>query len=322
MTPAGPQTFADQPNGRHAAVGLGLAALGRPGYINLGHNADLQSGRTVEDLRRRTHEVLDLAWESGIRYFDAARSYGLAEEFLGDWLSQYPDRRSQLTLGSKWGYTYVAGWRHDAETHEVKDHSLATFERQWPETVRALGGEPDLYLVHSLTSDSPALGDRELLRGLSALAERGVRVGLSTSGPRQGETLRAALEVGEPFSAVQATWNVLEPSAGPALAQAHDAGWFVVLKEVVANGRLTARAGATRFNELAAEHGVAPDALAVGAAAAQPWADVVLSGATTGEQLASNLSCLEVEPVLRPLLDGFAQEPAQYWSERAAMPWN
>lgn len=297
-------------------IGLGLAALGRPGYINLGHDQDLPPGREIEDLRRRTHELLDLAWQAGVRYLDAARSYGLAEEFLGEWLTRYPDRRRELTIGSKWGYTYVADWRHDAETHEVKDHSLATFERQWPETLEALGGPPDLYLVHSLTSDSPALGDRKLLERLGELADEGVRVGLSTSGPRQAETLRLALASSGPFSAVQSTWNVLEPSAGPALEEAHDAGWFVVVKEAVANGRLTSKAGETPFNEFAAQHGVAPDALAIGAAAAQPWADVVLSGASTAEQLGSNLAHQNVAP-----LHEFVQEPAEYWSERSALPW-
>jgi aryl-alcohol dehydrogenase-like predicted oxidoreductase len=295
-------------------IGLGLAALGRPGYINLGHDQDLPRGREVEDLRLRTHELLEQAWKAGVRYFDAARSYGLAETFLGEWLT--PERRSQLTIGSKWGYTYVADWRHDADTHEVKDHSLATFERQWPETLQALGGPPDFYLVHSLTSDSPALDDAKLLDRLRELADSGVRVGLSTSGPRQAETLRKALSLETPFTAVQATWNVIEPSAGPALAEAHDAGWFVVVKEAVANGRLTAKAGETPFNAFAAHHGVTPDSIAIGAAVAQPWADIVLSGATTAEQLESNLA-----PVVQGPLNEFVQEPYEYWSERSALPW-
>src|SRR3954469_8107258 len=278
-----------------ASIGLGLAALGRPGYINLGHDEDLPPGRAVDALRTRTHELLEQAWQAGVRYFDAARSYGLAEQFLGEWLTR--ERRPELTIGSKWGYTYVADWRLDVATHEVKDHSVGTFERQWPETLEALGGPPDFYLVHSLTSDSPVLGDTALLDRLGRLADQGVRVGFSTSGPRQGETLRAALDLGGPFSAVECTWNVLEPSAMLALEQAHAAGWFVTLKEVVANGRLTARAGDTAFNRLAAERGGRPDAPAIGAAAAQPWADVVLSGATTAEQLASNLAYVDPDPV-------------------------
>ena len=297
-----------------ASIGLGLAALGRPGYINLGHDEDLAPGRAVEDLRVRTHELLEQAWQAGVRYFDAARSYGLAEEFLGEWLT--PERRTHLTIGSKWGYTYVGDWRPDADTHEVKSHDLATFERQWPETLQALGGPPDIYLVHSLTTDSPALDDKRLLDRLRELTDSGVRVGLSTSGPRQAETLRKAVDLGTPFSAVQATWNVLEPSAGPALAEAHDAGWFVVVKEAVANGRLTSRAGETPFNEFAHQRGIAPDALAIGAAMAQPWADIVLSGATTASQLASNLAYRVDGP-----LTEFTQQPEEYWTERSALPW-
>ncbi|MGW1343732.1 aldo/keto reductase [Kribbella sp. NPDC002412] len=297
-----------------ASIGLGLAALGRPGYINLGHDEDLPPGRAVEDLRERTHQLLEQAWDAGVRYFDAARSYGLAEVFLGEWLT--PERRDQLTIGSKWGYTYVADWRHDVDTHEVKDHSLGTFERQWPETLQALGGAPDFYLIHSLTPDSPALGDAKLLDRLRALADDGVRVGLSTSGPHQADALRAALALGGPFTAVQATWNVLETSVGPALQEAHDAGWFVVVKEAVANGRLTAKAGETPFNAFARQHGVAPDSLAIGAAVGQPWVDVVLSGASTADQLESNLDYRTAGP-----LDEFAQQPDEYWTERSALPW-
>ena len=69
-----------------ARLGLGLAALGRPGYLNLGHGAQLGGDRSVAALRARTHEVLDAAYAAGIRDFDAARSYGRAEEFLGEWL--------------------------------------------------------------------------------------------------------------------------------------------------------------------------------------------------------------------------------------------
>jgi aryl-alcohol dehydrogenase-like predicted oxidoreductase len=300
-------------------IGLGLAAIGRPGYINLGHDQDLAPGRSIDDLRLRTHELLDTAWQADVRYFDAARSYGLAEQFLGEWLAKHPERRPELTIGSKWGYTYVADWRHDAATHEVKDHSLTTFERQWPETLSALGGPPDLYLIHSLTLDSPALSDQALLDRLGSLADQGVRVGLSTSGPRQAETLQEAIALGGPFSVVQSTWNVLEPSVGPVLAQAHEAGWMVVIKEAVANGRLTSRAGETPFNDYAAARGASPDALAIGAAAAQPWADVVLSGATTVEQLESNLAYVEAAD-LGPLAE-FVQQPDEFWTERSALPW-
>src|SRR5919202_890972 len=141
-----------------ARIGLGLAAVGRPGYINLGREGDLPAERTVDALRERTHELLDAAYAQGVRYVDVARSYGRSEEFLADWLNARPD----IVVGSKWGYTYTADWSTDAEQHEVKDHSLATYERQRAETDALLGDRLDLYQIHSVTPDSPALTDKEL----------------------------------------------------------------------------------------------------------------------------------------------------------------
>src|SRR3954469_17412249 len=54
-----------------ARLGLGLAALGRPGYLNVGHGAELGDDRSVDALRARSHEVLDFAYAQGIRDFDA-----------------------------------------------------------------------------------------------------------------------------------------------------------------------------------------------------------------------------------------------------------
>lgn len=175
-------------------LGLGLAAVGRPGYITLGRDRDLPADRSVDALRARTHELLDAAYAQGVRYLDAARSYGRSEEFLADWLAARPDV-TDVVIGSKWGYTYTAGWSADAETHEVKDHTLATYERQRAETDALLGDRLDLYQIHSVTPDSPALTDKELHARLAEAAAAGLTVGFSTSGPAQADAIRAALEV-------------------------------------------------------------------------------------------------------------------------------
>src|SRR5512132_737014 len=120
-------------------LGLGLAALGRPGYINLGHGDDLGARKDVAALEREAHAVLDAAYDGGIRYFDAARSYGKAEAFLASWLERRALPPGAVTVGSKWGYTYTAGWRVDAEHHEVKDLSVTTLKRQLAESRALLG---------------------------------------------------------------------------------------------------------------------------------------------------------------------------------------
>ncbi|HEX7149679.1 MAG TPA: aldo/keto reductase, partial [Actinomycetota bacterium] len=171
-------------------VGLGLAALGRPAYIDLGRDADLGADRGVEALERRCHEVLDAAFDHGVRYLDAARSYGRAEAFLASWLDARGLDPDEVTVGSKWGYTYVGDWRMDAETHEVKDHSLAALTRQAAETRALLGDHLDLYQVHSATLDSHVLEDRAVLAELGRLRDQGVVIGLSASGPGQADTIR------------------------------------------------------------------------------------------------------------------------------------
>ncbi len=315
-------------------LGLGLAALGRPGYMTLGHAVDLERDYAVASMHERAAALLDAAWAAGIRYVDAARSYGRAEEFLAAWLAARGHAPAALTIGSKWGYTYTAEWRVSAARHEVKDHTLATLERQLAESRACLGAHLGLYQIHSATLESGVLDDAAVLARLAALRAEGVAIGLSLTGPRQAETLQRAMDVRldgvRLFDAVQATWNLLEPSAGAALATARTAGLGVIVKEALANGRLTARnadpafaATRARLASIAARLACSLDALALAAALAQPWADVVLSGAAALPVLASNLTALQVpwSPQLAAEVAPLAEPAQRYWATRSAMPW-
>ncbi len=278
-------------------------------------------------MRDRAHQMLDLATDLGVRYIDVARSYGLAELFLAEWLERHPS--SEMTVGSKWGYRYVGDWQMDASVHEVKDHSLSALQTQWAESRRLLGGQLRLYQIHSATPDTGVLEDGEVLAELIRIgAEEGVVMGLTTSGSRQAEIVERALaaEVDgvNPFRQVQATWNVLEPSAGGALQAAHQAGWGVMIKEALANGLLVGEKAPPELAALASDHGVGTDAVAIAAALAQPWVGTVLSGAVTSSQLRSNvgavgvrLSRAEVES-LQPL----ATQPEVYWTARSMLDWS
>ncbi|HEY4829205.1 MAG TPA: aldo/keto reductase [Solirubrobacteraceae bacterium] len=303
---------------RVTRIGLGLAALGRPGYINVGHAADLAGHTDVASMEHAAHAVLDAAYAGGVRYFDAARSYGKAEAFLGSWLDQRRLTREDVTVGSKWGYTYTANWRTDAEVNEVKDLSVETLRRQLSETRELLGAHLCLYQIHSATIESGVLDDAAVREELAALRATGVFIGLTTTGPHQGRTIERALEVGG-FDSVQSTWNLLERSAGPALAAAHEAGLGVIIKEALANGRLTDRGDVPALRTAAREAGTTPDALALATVLAQPWVDVVLSGASTVEQLQTNLTALDVRP---ETLDELVEDPETYWHERSELPWN
>ncbi|HWC38513.1 MAG TPA: aldo/keto reductase [Acidimicrobiales bacterium] len=304
-------------------IGLGLAALGRPGYINVGHGSDLGGHTDEASMEHGAHRVLDAAYAGGVRYFDAARSYGRAEAFLASWLEQRQLGPSDVTVGSKWGYTYTAGWRVDASVHEVKELSAGTLRRQLAETRDLLGPRLRLYQIHSATLDSGVLDDPAVLEELARQRASGLAIGLTVTGRGQAETITRALEVGG-FDTVQATWNLLERAAEPALAAAHAAGVGVIVKEALANGRLAGRSGVGELEEAARSLGCTPDALALAAALAQPWADVVLSGATTAGQLKSNLDALGIElaPATVHRLDGLREDPVAYWQTRTALPWN
>ncbi len=155
-----------------------------------------------------------------------------------------------VIAGSKWGYRYTGDWRLDPPVQEVKEHSLAMFMTQLAQTRALLGDGLTLYQVHSLTLDSGLFTDAALLAALSRLRAEGVIIGLPATGPHQADTIRRALSLTvdgqQLFTATEVTWNLLEPSAGPAAAEAAAAGWAVLVKEAVANVRLTPAGRAAR----------------------------------------------------------------------------
>jgi aryl-alcohol dehydrogenase-like predicted oxidoreductase len=324
-----------------AHLGLGLAALGRPGYVTLNHATDLGGQYDPPHMESHAHAVLDAAFDSGIRYIDAARSYGRAEDFLASWLAKRAIEPGEITVASKWGYTYTAGWSTSATQHEVKDHSLAAFGRQLSESVERLGRYLSLYQIHSVTAESKTLDDKALIDAIARLRDKGIRAGFSVSGAGQAIAIRRSLEVrrdGERvFDSVQATWNLLERGAESALQDAHDAGMKVVVKEVLANGRLTGDAGSgkretndelfpslARIREIVESRGTTVEMLALAAALGRPWADTVLSGAATVPQIQSSVAALDLvyDDALDEQLRSSAVRSAEYWRGRSTFSWN
>lgn len=320
-----------------ARLGLGLAALGRPGYVTLNHASDLGGRYDPTVMEARAHAVLDAAFDAGIRYVDVARSYGRAEDFVASWLSKRKIEPGEISVASKWGYTYTAGWSTSATQHEVKDHSVAAFERQLAESSERLGRYLSLYQIHSVTADGKTLEDNALIDAIARLRERGIRAGLSTSGAGQDVAIRRALAVrrdGERvFDSVQATWNLFERGAESALQEAHAAGMKVVVKESLANGRLTQGNRnddemfyplVAEIRELAESRGLTVETVALAAALARPWADVVLTGAATIGQIKSSVDALELayDAELEEQLRSVSISSAEYWQARSSFRWN
>ena len=253
--------------------------------------------------------------------------YGLAEAFLASWLHARRLSPDALTIGSKWGYAYVGAWQLEAPVQEIKDLSLATLRRQIDESRTLLGDGLRLYQIHSATLDSGVLDDASILDELGRLRAEGLAIGLTVTGAEQGRVIHRALEVNAKranlFQVVQATWNLLEPSAGPALMEAKAYGLGVIVKEAVANGRLTNRNSSERpslLKRYADAHHTSSDVVAIAAALANPWVDVVLSGAVAVDQLTSNLRALDFAKTAYDW-PSIAEAPEAYWRRRRALAW-
>ena len=319
-------------------IGLGLAALGRPGHINLGHAVDLEHNYSISAMRQRAFDVLDAAWNSGIRYFDVARSYGRAEEFLGSWIGARKIPSSEIQVGSKWGYTYTAAWKvqtPEGIAHEVKRHELSILKSQFTASFNQLSSHLDLYQIHSATLESKVLENKEVLASLLNLRQTGMNIGITVSGENQAATIRKATSIefdGLPlFRSIQATWNLLETSAAGALAEAASNGILITVKESLANGRLTDKNDDPIFARqmallqmVAAEVDSTVDALAIAVAIQQPWSNLVLSGAATVEHLKSNMRAesLNITPAIEERLADLVEPSTQYWNKRSALAWN
>jgi aryl-alcohol dehydrogenase-like predicted oxidoreductase len=183
--------------------------------------------------------------------------------------------------------------------------------------------------------ESGVLENNQVLDYLWKLKENGLIVGLSLSGSRQADTLERSLEIkssGEQlFQSVQVTWNILERSTTEAIENAVKAGYGIIVKEALANGRLTDRNTAPEFQdklkvitEIADEHQVGIDAIAIAYILHQPWISIVLSGAAQKSHLDSNLKALGIElhPGEIEKLNQLAESPEEYWQTRSELEWN
>ena len=310
-------------------IGLGLAALGRPGYINIGHDNDLGSDKSKASMRDYCHQVLDFAYSNGIRYFDTARVYGDAEEFLSSWIR----KQSQFNgfVGSKWGYEYLANWEVNADKHERKDHSAAFLKQQWVETRMNLGKNVDLYHIHSVTPDSSVLDDPAVIKELESIKKNGLEIGISTSGPEQKTIIEKFLKINEKlklFSFLQSTVNIFEQSCIPILKEAHNQKINIIAKEVFSNGLLTNankdyhQEQLQNLQNIAKEIDLTLEQISYLWVYQLPFIKIILTGASTVSQLQENLNCLKKLNTTIPNLDNLYLSVEDYWSTRKSLSWN
>jgi len=333
-------------------IGLGMAALGRPGYINLNRSSTFgnKDNRDISAMQDRANSVMDAIFTSRsssttttMPWLDCARSYGLSEQFVGEYLRKKNVDPKDVYVSSKWGYTYVADWKVELEEgapHEVKDHSVENFLKQIEETSTHVGEYINLYQVHSATFESGILTDKRVHSALhQCRTQRNWKIGLSVSGPNQDEILREAMKITvsdggdecQLFDSVQCTYNVLEQRPSTALMEAHEAGLDIIIKEGLANGRALQHPKIIQIAEQM--DNCTPDQIALACILAQPFQPRVLSGAVTPEQFVSNAAALDLADkmkvegskengMMKEVMEGCVMESEEYWKERSALAWN
>ena len=315
----------------HNPIGLGTAAIGRPQYINI--RQEETAGFSLDAFRRKGMAILDEAYAQGVRYFDTAPGYGMAEQMLIDWLTTKND--PTIELATKWGYTYVANFDPNATQHEVKEHSLAKLNEQWQQSQTLLPALTS-YQIHSATFETGVLENQAVLERLAELkATHDLHIGLSTTGNNQREVLEKSLTVevaGEPlFDLFQVTYNIFDQSLREIIQQVSAAGKRVVIKEALANGRVFSNENYAHYqsayqvlSELSHKYKVGTDAIALRFCLDSVPVFKVLSGAGLESHLQANLQAntFSLSEQEIEMLSKLAVSREAYWAERKQLGWN
>lgn len=317
---------------KETRIGLGLAAIGRPEYINIRREND--EDKSVSYYKENAQKVLNFAYDQGVRDFDTAPSYGKGEQFLLDWYRQH--QYKDVNLSTKWGYTYVANWEigYD-DSHEIKEHSLEKLTEQWSFSKQFLPGLK-IYQIHSATFESGVLENHSVLKKLHKIKkEAGVAIGLSASGENQKEILEFASKIMVDneilFESFQVSYNILETSTHDLLKKLLHQGKTVIIKEALANGRVFKNSHYPDYKNLynvlgriAKKYGVTVDAVALRYVIDHLQPSLVLSGASTNKQLAENLRAkdFKLEDSEISELNNLSVDSGIYWAERKELVWN
>ena len=312
-------------------IGLGTAAIGRPIYINIRHEKP-RVDLSLEEFRKKGVRILDDAYDKGVRFFDASPGYGLAESLLIEWLLKNND--PDIIVATKWGFSYAADFDINAAVHEIKEHSLEKLNEQW-EFSRKLLPNLKIYQIHSATLDTGVLDNKAILQRLHQIKkEYNIIIGLTTTGVNQVEVLKKGIDIeieNEPlFSSFQSTYNIMEQSILQLKEIFLNTSRQLIIKESLANGRLIPNTTFKEHNglyksitKLADKYNVGADAIAIRFCIDSFPDAVSLSGASSANQLQSNLAAktFKLQKEEMELLSSYEIDPIMYWGERKQLSW-
>ncbi len=312
-------------------LGLGTAAIGRPQYINIRQESTTEFSLTT--FQQKGIAVLDDAYNRGIRYFDTAPGYGMAEQLLLDWVITKND--PSIEVATKWGYTYVANFDPTAAQHEIKEHSLKKLNEQWTISKKLL---PFLstYQIHSATFETGVLDNENILNRLAELKNKyGLLMGISTTGANQVAVIKKALDVevgGIPlFDTFQVTYNLLDQNLSTIAKEMLAQNKRLIIKEALANGRIFPNDQFPHYEHLyttlatlAKKYDVGIDAIALRFCIDSIAPYKVLSGAANELHLSENSKATHFKLEAKDIaaLKEMSISSDTYWTERKLLAWN
>ena len=182
-----------------------------------------------------------------------------------------------------------------------------------------------------MTPESAVLKDKDVIQELQAIKKGGVDIGISTSGPQQKDTITELLEINKSeklFTFIQCTINIFEQSCIEVLKMASDQGINVIAKEIFANGRLTNlnnnlhQDNFIQITKEASNLNITIEDLALVWVYQLPFVKIVLTGASTIDQLDSNLNSLNQIDIELPSLNNYRLSQVDYWNTRKTLSWN
>ena len=313
-------------------IGLGTAAIGRPLYINVRESTN-EKPFSLTKFKEEGLQVLEDAYNNGIRFFDTSPGYGLAEQLLVDWLKTKDDL--DIIATTKWGYTYVANFDPNPKVHEIKEHSIDKLNNQW-EFSKMLLPYLKVYQIHSATLDTGVLENKEILSRLHEIKKvHNITIGLTTTDVNQTEVLEKGLSIEveneKLFQSFQCTFNILDQSVFKYVDELQNISGPFIIKEALANGRLIPNNKNSNYfllydflMEIADKYKVGADAVAMRYCMDKFQNAKVLSGADNCIHLRNNLQANQFSLTQDELkkFDAFGIESTEYWLERKSLQWN
>jgi len=199
-------------------LGLGIIGLGKPwGHIP-----------SVVPPERDAIELLQFAYSTGIRYFDSAPSYGIAEERLGIFLSTLDrEQRSQLRIATKFG----EHWDADRQEPYV-DHSYDALQRSLDGSLRQLG-RIDILQLHKTTPEALLSAD------LERAWQYARSVGISMFGASVSDLESAAIVIGRgEYTCIQLPFNRANRKFSDTIVEANAKGLWIATNRPFAMGEM------------------------------------------------------------------------------------